>query len=100
MIKRLKRIAPVQLGKMLAVIYGLGSLIFLPFFLLFAGIVSMFPKAQGGPQIIPAMLGAGIGFMLFLPVMYALMGFISGAIGAFIYNLVAKWIGGIELEVE
>jgi biopolymer transport protein ExbB/TolQ len=28
------------------------------------------------------------------------MGFIAGIIGAAIYNLFAKWIGGIEVEVE
>jgi hypothetical protein len=28
------------------------------------------------------------------------MGFIGGVIGAAVYNLVARWIGGIELEVE
>jgi hypothetical protein len=28
------------------------------------------------------------------------MGFILGVIGAAVYNLVARWIGGIELEVE
>ena len=32
--------------------------------------------------------------------MYGVMGFIGGAIGAFVYNLVAGVVGGIEIEVE
>ena len=48
----------------------------------------------------PAILGMGVGFVILFPLFYALMGFLSGVVGAFIYNLVAKWIGGIEVEVE
>jgi hypothetical protein len=35
-----------------------------------------------------------------LPIFYGAMGFILGVIGAFIYNLIARWVGGIEVEVE
>jgi hypothetical protein len=34
------------------------------------------------------------------PVFYGAMGFIMGAISALLYNLFAKWVGGIELEME
>jgi len=97
--QRIKRIAPVQLGKMLAVIYALLSLIFVPFILMFGAIASTMHKTPGAPPF-PAMLGLGMGFMIFMPVIYAIMGFIGGALGALIYNLVAKWLGGIEVEME
>ena len=42
------------------------------------------------------MFGMGI----LMPVIYGVMGFILGVIGAAVYNFVARWIGGIELEVE
>ena len=42
------------------------------------------------------MFGMGV----LMPVIYGVMGFILGVIGAAVYNLVARWIGGIELEVE
>ena len=42
----------------------------------------------------------GVGFAVVAPLMYAVMGFVSGVIGALLYNLVAKWVGGIEVEVE
>jgi len=37
---------------------------------------------------------------IFMPIFYAVFGFIFGIISAAIYNLVAGWIGGIEVEVE
>lgn len=33
------------------------------------------------------------------PVFYAVAGFVGGAIMAFLYNLVAGWVGGIELDL-
>ena len=59
---------------------------------------SMFAGAGGN--------GAGLGFIggigavIFLPILYGIIGFISGAIGAFVYNLVAGVVGGVEIEVE
>ncbi|MBW8782459.1 MAG: hypothetical protein JF599_11305 [Verrucomicrobia bacterium] len=100
MIKRLKKIAPLQLGKVLAITYGLLSLVMVPFFLLFSAVASLAPTAQSGPGMIPMMLGMGIGFLIIAPVLYAVMGFVTGVIGAFVYNLVAGWVGGIEVEVE
>ncbi|MBU5688635.1 MAG: hypothetical protein KQA41_00190 [Candidatus Aenigmarchaeota archaeon] len=39
-------------------------------------------------------------FLIFLPLLYALIGFISGAIWAFLYNLISKFTGGVEVEIE
>jgi hypothetical protein len=35
-----------------------------------------------------------------MPVFYGAMGFVFGAIGALLYNLLAKWVGGFEFELE
>ncbi len=35
-----------------------------------------------------------------MPVMFAIFGFIAGAIGAFLYNLAAGWFGGIKMDFE
>ncbi|MFT3870134.1 MAG: hypothetical protein QM715_16930 [Nibricoccus sp.] len=93
--RRIKRIAPLQLGKMLGILYGIMGLLFLPFFLLMGVLSSQLPPDQRA-----GMMFFGVGFALFAPVMYAVMGFITGALGALVYNVVAKWIGGIEVEVE
>jgi hypothetical protein len=94
-IRRVKRIAPLQLGKMLALLYGIMGVIFCPFFLIASLVASHAPSPQRA-----GILALGTGFALMLPFLYAAMGFIGGIISAFIYNLIAKWIGGIEVEVE
>lgn len=96
--KRIKRFAPLQLGLMLGVTYALISILFIPFFLLFGIIAGAAAKAGGGSPV-PAIFGLGAVFVVFIPILYGIMGFIGGIIAAFIYNLVAKWIGGIEVEV-
>lgn len=85
---RVKRIAPLQAGKMLAVIYALFSVIAIPFLLLgaLAG-----TRGGGGPALTMAIV---------FPLLYIVGGFIGGIIGAFIYNIVAGWIGGMEMEFE
>jgi hypothetical protein len=95
-IKRtLKRIAPLSAGKVLTLLYGAMGLLFMPLFLLLSVITSRLPHSQGGLPLV-----FGIGFALAAPVIYAVMGFLIGVIGAAIYNLVAKLVGGIEVEVE
>lgn len=42
----------------------------------------------------------GIAALIFLPIMYGVIGFIAGAIGGALYNLVAGVVGGIEIDVE
>src|SRR5262245_41390838 len=101
MTRRLKRIAPLQAGKMLAVVYGCMSLILLPFFAL-AGVLGAFAQHSQSDQTAPAALVGGVmlGMGIFMPIVYSAMGFILGVASAALYNLVARWIGGFEVEVE
>jgi len=48
------------------------------------------------------MMGLGMGFsaILIFPIMYGIVGGIGGAIGASIYNLVAGWVGGLEVDIR
>ena len=102
MTRRIKRIAPLQAGKMLGALYACMGLLFLPFFAL-AGVLGAFAQhasqAQDAPP--PALLaGMMFGFGIFMPVLYGVMGFVFGIIMAAIYNLFARWIGGFEVDVE
>lgn len=47
-------------------------------------------------------LGAlfGVGAIVLLPICYGVLGLVSGAIGAALYNLFAGMFGGIEVEVQ
>ena len=102
--RRIKRIAPLQAGKMLGLLYACMGLIFLPFIAL-AALAAAFAqqaqRAQGGSAApVAVATGLMIGFGIMLPVVYGVMGFVFGVIGAAIYNLIASWIGGIKVEVE
>jgi hypothetical protein len=91
----IKSVGVLSVAKILGLIYGCMGLIFAPFFLLI-GILGTFAGQQRNPL-------AGfftVGFALFMPIFYALLGFIAGAIGALLYNLFAKLVGGFELELE
>jgi uncharacterized oligopeptide transporter (OPT) family protein len=85
--KRLTYVDPLKLGIVLAVVYGVISLVIVPFFIL---------GALFGPR------GSGFGVILaiFFPIIYAIAGFIGGVLTAFVYNLVAKWTGGVEFTTE
>ena len=89
---------------MMGVLYACMGLIFLPIFMLAAAAGAFAQHAQGAQAsaIAPGAVVAGImfGMGIFMPVIYGVMGFVFGVIGAAIYNLVARWIGGIEVEVE
>ena len=43
---------------------------------------------------------AMLAFGIMAPFLYGGIGFIFGAIGAWIYNLIAKRLGGIEIQLE
>ena len=92
---KIKRFEPLQLGKMFALLQGVIGLIFLPFVLFLSLIAPKLPPTQR-----VGIMAVGIGFTLFMPIIYAMVGFLVGVIGGWLYNLFAKWIGGIEVEIE
>lgn len=76
-----------QTAKVVGALYALMGLVFVPIVL----IASM---------ISPDKSGVGPGFALALPVIYGVLGFIFTAIGCAIYNFVARFVGGIEVELD
>ncbi len=90
--RQLTYIAPLRAGIVLGLLYGMLSLIVVPFIL----VASLFTlKAQSSGAAV-----FGIGFVIALPVIYAVLGFVGGIIAAALYNLVAKWTGGFVLELR
>ena len=69
-------------------------------------IISFFRLAEGGLANQQDMEGEtfsmlfGAGAFFFLPMFYGVFGFISGALMAWVYNIGAKYVGGIEVEFE
>ena len=100
--KRISNVAPLQLGFVLASLYGALSLLFVPFLLLGVLLGAHAPHPQGAPAFaFPAAAGIGLGVVLviLIPIFYGTLGFIGGVISAAIYNLLAMWTGGIEITL-
>jgi hypothetical protein len=87
-VAQIKSFSIGQSAKFMGVLYLLFGLIFVPFFLL----TGMF-----GPEGFGSF---GTLFAVAMPIMYGVFGIIGGAIGAALYNLVAGWVGGIEVQID
>lgn len=93
---RIRRFNVVKTATVVAVMYMVIIAVFVvPFLILFAfvGIAGTSQQAQGG---VAALLGIAIFAILF----YGILGWVFTAIACVIYNAVAGWIGGIEVQVE
>lgn len=82
---RLVHVAPLQTSKVMAAIYFVVSL---PLALLMLILVLLGFGQQG--------IGMGLLMAILTPFLYALAGFLFTLLGAWIYNLVAARLGGIE----
>jgi hypothetical protein len=98
-----KRIGIGSAAKLSGAIYGSMGLIFgFIFFVISlfgAGLASQL--AEGG-EAAPAWLGAlfGAGAIVLFPLLYGFFGFILGAISAGLYNLFARLVGGLVVELQ
>lgn len=81
--KRITRIAPFQLGKVFAVLYAIFSI---PIALIMGIAASFAPSEQSIP----------LAMIVAIPVIYIVFGFLFMALAAWIYNVIAKWTGGVE----
>jgi len=90
-----RSIGVMSLAKMMGAVYCALGLIFMPIFLI-AGLAGMMAGGREGA------FGAvgGVFLAICFPVLYGVIGFVAGAIGALLYNLFARWVGGIELELR
>ena len=92
-----KRIGPLSFAKITGMLYGLMGL-------LFGALISLVSIVGGA--FAPAK-DAGFAGMLFgaaavviLPIFYGVLGFVASLIAAALYNLIAGWVGGVELDVQ
>ena len=99
--QRIRSVGVLSCAKMMGILYGCMGLLFIPFALI-AGLASMAAqRSSGANAAVGAISGAVLlVFGILAPVIYGAMGFVFGAIGAWIYNLIAKRLGGIEIQLE
>ena len=96
--KRLTYVSPLSLGITLGILYAILALVIaVPLFLIMS-LAGAAGAAHGGQQALPAIF-SGV-FLIFLPIIYGVIGFIGGLLAALVYNLSAKMTGGVEFQVQ
>lgn len=90
-----KSVGVLSVAKIMGLIYGCMGLLLAPLFLLI-GLLGSF----AGQQKTPFAGIFGVFAALLMPIFYGVMGFVTGVIGAFLYNLFSKLVGGFELELD
>jgi Transmembrane domain of unknown function (DUF3566) len=99
-----RRVGPgsaFKIGLVLYAILGLILGIFMACISLVAGSLGGLSMPAGGaPGSRLFGFGMGMGAIIFFPILYGVIGGIFAAIGAVVYNLVAGWVGGLEIDIS
>jgi hypothetical protein len=97
--RKVKKIGVLSAAKIQGTIMACISLLFVPFILLAALLGGLASMGDRNPFGAVGVVG-GIVLACLIPVFYFVVGFIGGAISAFVYNLVAGRLGGLEIELD
>ena len=92
----LKRIDPISFAKIYAAVMALIAFVCCLFYALF---IMSFAGMMGGDAGAIG-VGVAIAVVIFGPIACAVMYFLVGLLVAWLYNLVAARIGGVEFEFE
>lgn len=101
--KRIRSFGVLSFGKYLAVFNAFMGFII---GLIYGGMMMLFSViglAGGGKSVGPLAaigIGGGIAAIIFLPIIYALFGFIGGIIATAFANIALRMTGGLELDIE
>lgn len=97
--KMVKRFDPLSVMKIAAICYGCMGFIEGAFVSI---VFSLIPLVPNNNAHLPRFFGLIFGGLsiVFFPIMAAVMGAIIGGVGAAIYNVAARFVGGIKVEVE
>jgi uncharacterized protein involved in cysteine biosynthesis len=98
------RVSPGSAFKIGLTLYALIGLIvgvmFALISLMAGGIAShLGPSAPSGLSSVMG-VATGVGAIIVMPIMYGVIGGVAFAITAFTYNLVAGWVGGLEVDIK
>jgi len=93
----IKHIDPMSFGKIYAVIMAIVGFIY---GIIIVGLIAPLMAVYGGAASVGMMAGLGIIGIVLMVILFAILGFIAGVIGAWIYNIVASRIGGIRIELS
>jgi hypothetical protein len=97
--RKIKRFEPLSVMRIAAIGYGAMGFVEGAFF----SVIFMFaPMAPPGRQPMPHWFGPFFGGLsiIFFPIVLALVGALMAGLGAVVYNVSARFVGGIAVEVE
>lgn len=93
----IRRVGPLSFAKLSGMLYAMLRLVF-------GGIFSMVALAGGFASETAGAAGIGatigVGAVVVFPILYGLMGFIATLIGAWLYNIAAGVVGGVEVDIQ
>ena len=89
---KVQSIRVLSAAKVNGMLYGILGLLVAPVVLLGPGLVLAGGQRRG--------FGGAVVLAVFLPFVYACIGFLAGALLAFIYNAISHAIGGIEIDLQ
>lgn len=93
----IRRVGPLSFAKLSGMLYAMLRLVF-------GGIFSMVALAGGFASETAGAAGIGatigVGAVVVFPILYGLMGFIVTLIGAWLYNIAAGVVGGVEVDIQ
>lgn len=97
--KMVKRFDPLSVMKIAAIGYGCLGIVEGA---LFSIVFALVPFEGGNTPHLPRFFGLIFGGLaiVFVPILCAVMGALIGGVGAAIYNVSARFVGGIQVEVE
>lgn len=96
----IKRFGVFSVAKINAAISLVVGLIVSVLWVIFAGLLGV-AGMHGASLGAAALTGAGgLIVIIVATVLYAIAGFIAGALVAILYNIAAGWFGGVEIELS
>jgi len=93
----IKRIGPLSCAKIVGLLYVIVGLVVGAFFSL-AALAGGLAANESGSAGMGAIIG--VGAIVAFPILYGCLGFVGTLIGAWLYNLAAGAVGGIEMDLQ
>ncbi|MEM6978812.1 MAG: hypothetical protein AAF539_04025 [Planctomycetota bacterium] len=95
----MRRVGVLSAAKICAVMYAIFGLLYGLFVGVFMGLATLGNTGLDGSSAAAASVGISAVMFVMMPVMFAVFGFLGGGIAAVLYNLTARFVGGIQLEL-
>jgi hypothetical protein len=93
----IKRIGPLSCAKLSGLLYAVIGLLIGGVFSM-AAMAGAFASETAGAAGIGAIMG--VGAVIVFPILYGLMGFVATLIAAWLYNVAAGIVGGVEVDIQ